>query len=191
MRSVPAPSGPTWANATSFEDLLALGRRFLLGEIERFPGWGGRGLDDESEPLLEALLGVNARGMLTVASQPGLPFEPGHDGREWAGRAFIGGFASERAAAELAAASTPAGLMVLVEDGTDDGPALDLPVGLRDGTPYLVLSSGARAKELEIFRDEASPGTERVLAPLPFLWVVDPVWGRRDRLTPTLAATRP
>ena len=43
------------------------------------------------------LRGALGAGLMTVASQPGGPFGPGHDGLTWGGRAFVGGFALEDA----------------------------------------------------------------------------------------------
>ncbi|MEL6712311.1 MAG: hypothetical protein AAFP86_00975 [Planctomycetota bacterium] len=173
-------AGLAWSEARSFADLLALGRRFLTGEIETFPGWRAAELDDESDALLPPLLALNAAGLLSVASQPGAPFAPGHDGRSWGGRAFIGGFAEPAEARAIAADARAGGLLALeAPPGGSDG--FEVPAGLRDGMPYLVLGADAREAEIEIFEEEASPAAAEALRAAAFLWLVDPAWGRRER----------
>ncbi|MEC8495744.1 MAG: hypothetical protein VXZ39_12510, partial [Planctomycetota bacterium] len=46
---------------------------------------------------------------------------------------------------------------------------------------------GARSQELEIFAEHVAPSLQGALAERPFLWIVDPAWGRRDRLSDLLA----
>jgi len=131
----PGAAAPAdWADAATFRELLELARRFLSGELARFPGWGAAELDDESDDLRPALLRAAAAGLLPVASQPGEPFAPGHDGLDWGRRAFVGGFVAPEA--------------------------------------------------LQGFRDAA----RQALEPCPFLWLLDPLWGRRDALPAALEA---
>ncbi|MEM9380038.1 MAG: hypothetical protein AAGB93_08810 [Planctomycetota bacterium] len=179
---MPDPGSDPWRDAASFDDLVRLGRAFLRGDLERFPGWGADDLDDESDALDVVLVALTELGVLTVASQPGRPFAPGHDGRDWTGRAFVGGFASESGEARVRERADRAGLVVLAERARGDAARFSVPAGLRDGLPYLVLESGGRAAELEIFLKEVGPDAHRELSALPFLWIVDPVWGRRDAL---------
>lgn len=191
--AMPGPQ-PTWRDARCFADLLALARGFLEGRRGDFPGWGGRDLDEESDALLGPLLAANRAGLLTVASQPGRPFSGGHDGRAWGGRAFVGGFAGASVVSRLEEAAARAGLEVRAEGPGPSGPEVEeppswrRPVGLRDGTPYLVLGGGARALELEIFEDQVGEGAFTELAERSFLWALDPVWGRRSALPALLDA---
>ncbi|MEM6570552.1 MAG: hypothetical protein AAF957_19225 [Planctomycetota bacterium] len=177
-----APTSDPWRDAASFDELVRLGRDFLRGQLDRFPGWGAGDLDDESDALEDVLVAITGLGMLTVASQPGRPFSPGHDGRDWAGRAFVGGFASADGEAQVRERAVAEGLVVLAEPAGGDGGRFSVPAGLRDGLPYLVLETGGREAELEIFLKEVGPDAHRELSALPFLWIVDPVWGRRDAL---------
>ncbi|MFT5732968.1 MAG: hypothetical protein ACJA2W_000707 [Planctomycetota bacterium] len=168
-----------WKRARNFEELLVLTARFLGGEPIGFPGWAVDQTDDESDEFLPVLLAANRAGLLSVASQPGEPFGPGHDGWSWGGRAFIGGFAHATVADGLRTRAASSGLWVRSAD--HDGP-FEISAGLRDGLPYLILGSEAGQAELELFEGEVSPGARAELATLSFLWVIDPVWGRRDRL---------
>ena len=177
-----------WRAAGSLADLLVLTADFLEGRRGFFPGWGGVSSDEESDSLLPALRGALGAGLMTVASQPGGPFGPGHDGLTWGGRAFVGGFALEDTGARrLTDAAREAGLVVLVEEPAADADWPPFVAGLRDGAPFLVLGPGARSQELEIFEEHLSSSLQETLARRPFLWIVDPTWGRRDRLFDVLA----
>lgn len=168
-----------WARAAGFNDLLSLTARFLRGEPIGFPGWATAETDEESDDMAPTLLAANGAGLLSVASQPGAPFGPGHDDLTWGGRAFVGGFAQAAAAAAIQERAKRAGLWA--KNGDQDGP-FSIPAGLRDGQPYLVLSADAKASELELFRDHVGPAAHAELEAAPFLWVIDPVWGRKERL---------
>ena len=178
MDSPAAPGGP-WASASSFAELLALTERFLRGEAIGFPGWASAETDEESDDMQETLIAANGAGLLSVASQPGAPFGPGHDGLTWGGRAFIGGFAGPASASAIEARADAADLWV--KDGEREGP-FSIPAGLRDGTPYLLLGSDAKGQELELFEDRVTDAALAALAEARFLWVIDPAWGRRERL---------
>lgn len=173
---------PGWAEATTYAELLALARRFLAGELDRFPGWGAGDLDEESDALRPALLHATAAGILPVASQPGEPFAPGHDGHAWGRRAFVGGFVDPQRCDAVVGAITDRGLVALVQGPRVPPTARSVPVGLRDGTPFLVLGPDARAHELEIFGEAVGPGAAAALEACPFMWLVDPQWGRRAAL---------
>lgn len=173
------PTAGPWTSASSFADLLALTARFLQGEPIGFPGWATSETDDESDDMQPTLLAASAAGLVSVASQPGAPFGPGHDDLSWGGRAFVGGFALPPSAAAIRERAKSAGLWA--KDGDRDGSFI-IPAGLRDGTPYLLLGSDAKAHELELFRDRVGPGALAALESAVFLWVIDPVWGRRERL---------
>lgn len=183
------PGAPTdWGAAGTLEELLGLTRRFLTGTLDRFPGWGAGDLDDETDDLREGLLRAVGAGVLPVASQPGEPFAPGHDGLDWGRRAFVGGFLAPARAAAIVAAVTPLGLEVLLQGPGQPRSTRSVPVGLRDGLPFLVLGPDAREQELEIFAEGAGPRAEAALARCAYLWLFDPVWGRREALPAALVS---
>lgn len=179
---------PDWSSAATLEELLRLTRRFLTGAIDRFPGWGAGDLDEETDDLRDGLLQAVDAGLLPVASQPGEPFAPGHDDLDWGRRAFVGGFVAPERAAAIAAAATRWGLEALLQGPGLPPSARSVPVGLRDGLPFLVLGPEARDQELEIFAEGAGPAAEAALARCPFMWLFDPVWGRREALPAALAS---
>jgi len=184
-----------WRRAASFEDLCALGERFVRGTLESFPGWGAPDLDVESDSLIAVLGACMAGGFLTTASQPGRPFAPGHAGRAFAQRAFVCGFVSPRVASRLAEEAATRHLWFAASHAeaaahaATAGPGFGVqPVGLADGTPYLFAGHPAADEELALFEDHLAPRALSALALQPFVWLVDPVWGRRDALPEGLAA---
>lgn len=182
----PHPDSERWLKAQSMADLLSLTRLFLQGEVAVFPGWGASDTDEETDDFEGALLDANRGGLLSVASQPGSPFGPGFDGRTVGGRAFVGGFCTEAALGPLVAAARAGQILAAVER---PGAAVlwpPIPAGLQGGSPYLILGPGAREAELEIFGEAVGKRALAELKEAPFLWLVDPVWGRRSRLPAVL-----
>ncbi|MEZ6014165.1 MAG: hypothetical protein R3F49_03555 [Planctomycetota bacterium] len=177
-----------WRAARTFDELCALGARFVRGALEAFPGWGAPDLDEESDTIHETLVHCMDGGLLTTASQPGRPFAPGHDGRAWGQRAFLCGFARDATLARLRGAADEAGLWC---SAPRRGPATAVPVGLADGTPYLFAGHDAYADELELFEDALDPRAHAELAATQFIWLVDPVWGRREALPRAVAGALP
>jgi hypothetical protein len=198
VASPPDIDRSAWRRAESFEDLCALGERFVSGALGHFPGWGAPDLDEESDALVEELTRANRGGFLTTASQPGRPFAPGHDGRAWAQRAFVCGFAREATHQGLIGVAAPLGLWCIsgehggatrpLHGASSDAVTAPIPVGLADGVPYLFAGHDAHTTELELFAGEVGAGALRALAAARFVWLVDPVWGRRDALRAALDA---
>lgn len=174
-----------WRAARTFVDLCALGARFVRGEVRHFPGWGAPDLDAESDALAPELAAAMSGGFLTTASQPGRPFAPRHDGRDAAQRAFVCGFSSRATYARLAAAASAGGLWCAAPEAG----AAPYPVGLADGEPYLFGGHAAAAEELALFEDTLHPAALADLAAREFVWLVDPVWGRREALREALHVT--
>jgi len=180
-----------WRRAESFEVLCTLGARFVGGALAHFPGWGAPDLDEESDALVEQLVRANLGGFLTTASQPGRPFAPGHDGRAWGQRAFVCGFAPDTIHTRLVEVATRASLwctgQARAATGSSGATALaTVPVGLADGVPYLFAGHDAHTTELELFTGAVGAGALRALAAARFVWLVDPVWGRRGALPAAL-----
>ncbi len=181
MRDLADRSARDWSAAETFAELLALGERFVAGEIDRFPGWGASALDAESSPLRARLVAFHRGGLLTVASQPGVRGERDHDGKIRAQRAFVCGFASRPAARALERLRDESGLCVGVfAHGADRGS--ELAVGTRGGVPYAFAGYNAFDDELECFSELCSPRALSALREQLYVSIVDLDWGRRDRL---------
>lgn len=171
-----------WRAAAGFEELCELGALFVEGRLQFFPGWGACELDRESAAIAPLLAAVNRAGLLTLASQRGSPEAPGADGRPERRRAFVLGFARVPTVERLEELARR-GLEVL--RGTGQGRVL--PLGLRAGEPFLVADPGARPTELAIFAEHLAPAALAELSAAELVWVVDPEWGRDERLWPALA----
>ena len=100
----------------------------------------------------------------------------------------MGGFVAPERVAAITAAAATLGLEVLLQGPGHPPSTRSVPVGLRDGLPFLVLGPDAREQELEIFAEGAGPAAEAALARCPFMWLFDPVWGRREALPAALAS---
>ena len=174
-----------WRAAHRYRDLCELGALFAQGEIARFPGWGRRGLDAESRPIAPALAALNRAGFLTLASQPGALEVEGRLPRRQ--RAFVFGFADDRASRALEPLARDASLAVsLAERGA---PAPE-PVAVVDlgGEPCAFAGGAPFEIELELFARECGRDAVDDLARMRFASAVDLVWGRERHLWQALSA---
>ena len=174
-----------WLSARTFAELCELGARFVEGEIASFPGWGSTATDEETDVVAAELAAINRGGLLTVASQRGASDRRGSDGRIERRRAFVTGFVAPTRADALAGLE-PAGLHVSAY-GALETAGVEIPVGERAGEAFLVAGGAAGPAELELFRDRVQRSALEALGRARYVWVVDPEWGRDDRLWSTLA----
>jgi hypothetical protein len=175
-----------WRRARTFAELCALGARFIEGELPLFPGWLATDIDEETDPLVRYLGAFNRAGFLTLASQPGRPFAPGHDDRVCAQRAFVTGFATEIAARGLEQLALATDLYVAVY-AVDERGGYRVPVGTRGGVPYIWSGYAAGAEELELFEEHVSGEGLAALSQARYVSVIDLAWGRRRHLWSHLA----
>ena len=174
-----------WKTAAGFQDLCQLGAAFLRGEIEQFPGWGASSTDEETDALVPILCALQQMGFLTVASQSGHTQSPAADGRSEKRRAFVLGFAGERAVSMLAS----------IEDASIrslSGPATTLELeefelGMRGQDCFMGLNREASRAELELFRGEISAAAFAELQATHFVALLDTVWDRGDHLWAVLS----
>jgi len=185
------PGEGSWSDASSLAGLCELGARFCAGEIDRFPGWMARELDEESGPLVQQLVALNRAGFLTVASQPGRPDWRGHDGRTWRNRAFVCGFASGSVARRLAQVGAGCEPVIDVFACDDASAGRRVPVGMRGADAYLYAGHCARDEELEIFAEHCTPEALAELGAACYISVYDPQWGRVEYLWQQLAEGLP
>ena len=192
----PAPVGKQearslWRSARTFEELCALGARFVSGTLPVFPGWGAAALDLESDPLASDLAALNRAGFLTVASQPGRAAAADRDGVLVAQRAFACGFANGKTAAGLGRAANASGLCATVFPPGGGGGRRE-PVSLRAGEPRVFAGHCAIEEELSCFEDFLGSAGLTALSRAWWVSVHDPVWGRGPDLWDALRrALRP
>ncbi len=180
-------SFPDWRAARTFDHLCELGARFIEGAPVGFPGWLPGELDDESDSQVALLARAQRAGFLTLASQPGLPPEPGADGRIERRRAFVFGFATPDLAACLERAAKAAGLLITHFSARESG-GEPWPVAQRGSDTFLAVGDAQGPAELALFEDALGPGPAlEALAATRYLVLVDPTWGRDDRLWPAIA----
>lgn len=60
-----------WSTATTFSELIDVNIKFLKGEINESP-WHCGPLNGESFSILDKLIEINEKGLLTTSSQPGV-----------------------------------------------------------------------------------------------------------------------
>lgn len=170
-----------WSAAATFEELVALGARFVAGEIGRFPGWGAPALDRESDPLRSHLLAFHRAGLLTVASQPGVAGTRDHDGQVRVQRAFVCGFASDDATRKLERLRTDPDIAVgIFRRGAARND--DIPVSARGGVFYAFAGYNAFDEELECFSELCSATALAALEAVSYVSLIDLAWGRADHL---------
>jgi hypothetical protein len=175
-----------WRGALTFDDLCRLGAAFVEGENAFFPGWGWPVLDEESDAIAPHLAAFQRAGLLTLASQPGSTPRTSHDGTPQEQRAFVCGFAAERAARALAALrAEPAIRIALFRRGQVGG--VRTPVSSRGGIAHAFAGYSAFEEELECFADHVSNEALRVLERSTYVSAIDLVWGRDSKLWSSLS----
>ena len=190
-----------WAQAETLRGLGDVTARWLEGEFKYHPGGYDEGPAGETTDLIPALAALNRSGFVTSGSQPGEAPTWGFDGRVWQQRAAVDGFTDTATADRLEAACQDAGL-VCIRNGQagwrthwkHSVPVTASPVdGLRvsDDDPYYVhthFGTHLSRKQVNFTFDgygyEALRDAEQVT-------IIDPEWGRNDRLWSTLTGHTP
>jgi hypothetical protein len=181
----PRPRVLDWTTATSLADLGELTARYLSGEADASPTYGGPP-NAETAEILEPLLALNHAGLVTHWSQPGVPTEG------WQQRASVVGYCTPDLAIRLAESCRTAGLDTTVIAPSDrprwrTSFARRVPVSLRNGEEFTWL--GAVESTHALRRDWgwalAPTGLAALLDACEFT-VHDPEWGRKDLLWDTL-----
>jgi len=209
MDLVAFPANPrsTWKTARTLKDLGELTARWLEGDFDESPSYGGPP-DDETTGLVSTLAAVNRAGFLTDQSQPGTPERTSWDGLPYWQRAAVQGFIADVPGAglfgQLCHLAREAGaLPYMVEVGTGDFSRLIVLVrrapmwrfDYRSALPVTIGPDGVHCS--------FGPGMPRRHLRWQFgIWcsrsavdevcgawqvtIIDPVWGRNDVLWPML-----
>jgi hypothetical protein len=187
-----------WRSVRTLADLGGLTARWLAGDLGSQPGYApGEGPDLETAPLVPVLAAVNRAGFVTTGSQPGGRWVTG--GTCWEQRAAVEGLAGPEMAARIRDLAAEAGLTVLARP-----PGAVPRWRTRYGAGVCVSRiSGSRSEEVTWFgvvrsrRHLGSPVTGygacgpaavRAVCSAWQVAVLDPGWGRDDRLWLVLAA---
>ncbi|MGW3427946.1 DUF6919 domain-containing protein [Streptomyces melanosporofaciens] len=177
-----------WKKAESVADLGEFTAQWLEGRIRRHPGTIGRGgPDKETRHLVRTLAILNRAGFVTDCSQPGLPPQRGYKKRMFQQRAGVEGHITDQALLRrLTAAAKSAGLTVITyPPGATQ--RWGVPVTEVDGEPFTWFGNWFGIQD-HIATSWQGVGEEalRELRTSTYLTLVDPVWGRDDRLWPAL-----
>ncbi len=173
-----------WQRARSLAELGELTAAWLEGTLAAHPGYRGRP-DPETHELAPVLAAANRAGYVTICSQPGTG-APGLHRRQ---RAGVEGLAPSPVAARLLTAATDAGLVAIAR-----GPARRRR-GDATGTvavtlfgDHVVTDFGAHLSRRALGRIFAGchPSALAAAGDAWQLTLVDPAWGRNDRLWPVL-----
>jgi hypothetical protein len=201
-----------WASARTLADLGELTALWLEGKIMSQPGYcdpdpgENWGPDPETRSLVPVLAACNRAGFLTGSSQPGEPPEP--DDQPWHGiaqRAGVTGFADDATLARLRRACEGTGLVLLARKasrwlasgrGAIRVTGLPLiPLGRVAGwlARHTGTGFGARLPVRQLRNawtgyGECHADGIRAVCEAWQVTVVDPDWGRNDRLWYALAA---
>lgn len=176
--------GSVWRNARTIADVGQVMAHWLTGEVR---GWSGHddGVDSETLPLLPTLVALNRAGFVTTNSQPGYA-GVGYGGAHWRQKAWVEGVIDARSPLlnRVVRTAQAAGLTVLrgnrhsgVTPLTDRNG--ELTAAISGKLPRNYLARQWSCLDRHAIRELRDHGAA--------INIVDPVWGRDDRLWPALA----
>lgn len=175
-----------WAETRTLADVGELTALWLEGQIPSQPGYApGCGPDPETADLIPVLAACNRAGFITSTSQPGMEESDG-----WVQRAAVQGFASPAVTDRLRLARDGTGLLIYVQEASRRMSwKRASPVSLANGQPFTRF--GTQLSRRFIRDDWEGYGIcgSKAVAALCAAWqvtLVDPEWGRNDRLWPAL-----
>lgn len=173
----------TWEDAVTFQDLVTVNIRFVQGELLRSPTYGGP-VGSETGEIVEALVILNQRGLLTTGSQPAV--SDGH----YQQRAWVEGFASEEVAQRLDEKQLCSDIIVRTFGPWDECFCPQIPITQRDGSARTWAGSGAGSSDekLEIWSVTCRPEAIAALRTSWYVVAIDPSWGRKEYLWRTLCS---
>lgn len=177
-----------WKKAQSVADLGNLMADWLEDRIPTRPGYCDTQPDEETDHLLPGLVAVCRAGFVTTNSQPGMPPERGYDGRIWRQRAFVEGWIVDGALlTRIRAAAKRAGMTVVAHGSSSRGGDW---IPLTDANGEMQAAAGDYPGHRRMINTDwrgIGRHATNELRRSTYLTLIDPVWGRDDRLWPALA----
>lgn len=178
------PSVLAWRRASSVADLRELTVDWLEGRVRQTPDHAGPP-EAETAEIRDALVALNRGGLLTTGSQPARPITV-RDGFLWSGqRAWVDAVGRTELVSPLVRRLHDAGLMAMFNPAaTGESRQWDLrwPVTYFEGTACTRVYADPVMTPFAARRAWLSRAARADLAGCVSLCVVDPHWGRADRL---------
>lgn len=180
-----------WGEARTLTDLGELVALWLHGRIPSQPGYmPGFGPDEETAELIPTLTALNRAGYVTDGSQPGC--DEHEDGRHWLQRAAVEGFADDDTAQLLCETADLAGMIhVARRSAWRCSWRTSVPVTLLNGRRHTGFGTQLSRRHLRWTYAECNREAQRALSDAWQVTLVDPEWGRDDRLWPLLRRVVP
>ncbi|MCQ8831776.1 DUF6919 domain-containing protein [Streptomyces malaysiensis] len=180
--------GNPWKKAESVADLGNLMADWLEGRLGgRTPGYCDTRPDEETNHLILTLAALCRAGFVTTNSQPGVKPERGYDGRMWRQRAFVEGWIVDGALLALIRAAAKRAGMTAIAHGPSSRGGNWIPLTDADGE--IQMAAGDYLGHRRVINSEWSGIGRHATNELrrsTYLELIDPVWGRDDRLWPAL-----
>lgn len=181
--------GSVWRDARTIADLGQAMALWMEGRLPSWPGYDspfGYEEEDGARHLVPILAAANRAGFLTTGSQPGFD-GTGYDGARWRQRAAVDGIVHDHS-------PLLGRLAALERQGFEvfrGWPKKAVAITDRNGEPETEFG-GFRLSRNQAAREWHGIGRHalrELKARGTVLHIVDPVWGRDDRLWPALASS--
>ncbi|MEU7240309.1 DUF6919 domain-containing protein [Streptomyces sparsogenes] len=178
-----------WKKAESVAELGNLMADWLEGRLGGWtPGYLDTRPDEETNHLIPVLAPACRAGFVTTNSQPGHPPERGYDGRMWRQRAWVEGWIADAALlGRIRSSAKRQGIQVIAHGA--GAKSRDYTV-ITEADGECCTSAGDYLGHRKMIADEWPGVGRRAVQELrrsTHLTLIDPVWGRDDRLWSALA----
>ncbi|MEU1787099.1 hypothetical protein ABZ553_14740 [Streptomyces sparsogenes] len=177
-----------WKKAESVSELGNLMADWLEGRIPTRPGYCDTRPDEETNHLIPVLAPACRAGFVTTNSQPGHPPVRGYDGRMWRQRAWVEGWTADRALlSQIRSAMKRAGMTVIAHGPASRGGDW---ISLTEAGDEIQMAAGDYLGHRRVINSEwrgIGRHATNELRGATHIDLIDPVWGRDDRLWPALA----
>jgi hypothetical protein len=179
-----------WATARTLADAGALTAFWLEGAITQTPGHAAPPCEETAE-LIPVLAAANRAGFVTDSSQPGRgsALQSGEFTRPGMQRAAVQGFADDDVLRRLQCATAETDLIFLAHRAKRRmNYRTAVTVTLDDGEPFTSFGATLSRRQIRFSYWACHEDAQDALCAAWQVTVIDPEWGRNDRLWPALAA---
>ncbi|WP_162799197.1 hypothetical protein [Nocardioides sp. 616] len=170
-----------WGRISTHAEFGEATADWLTRKHPYYPTYLSPGPAAESADLIEGLATINRLGFVTDSSQPGVPVDDAGSGQ----RAYVTGYCDEATAETIASALRFSDLIVLhfSPDSLGDG---SIVVSTDEGEEFTWVGRRDSISAAEGYRERAGDSLADLILASWELHIIDPAWGRNDRLIPAL-----